>query len=79
MKKTFKDIKVGDTVTIYNEYLYDYIGHRMKVTSVEYDDEYKTETNPNGVHAYGDDLDYEEDDEEYLTHIYEENFVCFYD
>jgi len=76
--KTFKDIEVGDVVVVYDsESSHDYIEHTMEVTSIEYDEDYVTKTNPTGMHCYGNDLDYEEDEEGYITHIHEGNFVCF--
>lgn len=76
--KVFKDIKVGDQVVIYDEYLHDYVEHHMTVTSVEYDNDYITETNPKGIHYYGNDNEYNEDEPDYyLTHIHEGNFVRF--
>lgn len=76
--KTYKDIKIGDQVVIYDEYSHDYTEHCMTVTSLECDAEYITETNPKGIHYYGNDNDYDEEEPDfYLTHIHEGNFVRF--
>ena len=77
MKKNFKDIKVGDIVIVYDENSsHDYLEHIIKVTSIEYDEDFKTKTNPVGMHCYGDDLEEEEWGDDYLTHVNEANFIC---
>lgn len=83
LDKGFLDIKVGDTVVVYDEYSHDYEEHYFKVESIEYDKENATETNPDGMMCYGTDLDcwneeindYDTDD--YIGVVTEGNFVCF--
>ena len=79
MGKGFLDIKIGDKVTVIDEYSREYIVHTLKVTSIEEDSEYVTRSNPKGIHCYGDDMDYfnesDEDGFNYLTHIHEGNFI----
>ena len=81
--KTFKDIKVGDIVIVYNEYSHDYEEHKIKIDSIEYNKEYiNKKYNPKGMRFYGIDLslwdreiqDYINDD--YISVVTEENFVC---
>ena len=81
--KTFKDIKVGDIVIVYNEYSHDYEEHKIKIDSIEYSKEYiNKKYNPKGMRFYGIDLslwdreiqDYINDD--YISVVTEENFVC---
>lgn len=76
-EKTFEELQVGDTVVVFdNECSHDYIEHTIKITSKEEDpEEWGTETNPRGIHFYGDDLDYDED-EDYITNVHEGNFIC---
>ena len=75
MGKDFLEIKVGDVVTCYDEYNHDYVEHKIKVTSIEENKEYITETNPKGKVLYGDDLTYGDDDELMICTVYESNFV----
>lgn len=78
MSKGFLDIKVGDEVIVYDENTsHDYLEHILKITSIEYEKDYVTETNPKGMHCYGDDLEEGEWGDDYLTHVNEVNFVCF--
>lgn len=72
--KNFTDIKVGDRVICYDEYGHDYIEHELVITGIEYDKEYATDTNPNGMICYGDDVDKEEFGYEHLTVVTESNF-----
>ena len=72
--RTFKDIKVGDIVVVYDEYSHDYNEHILKVNSIEYEKEYVTEYNPNGMICYGIDLE-EEWGDDYITVVTESNFV----
>ena len=81
--KTFKDIKVGDIVIVYNEYSHDYEEHKIKIDSIEYSKEYiNKKYNPKGIRFYGIDLslwdkeiqDYINDD--YISVVTEGNFVC---
>ena len=73
--RTFKDIKVGDIVVVYDEYSHDYNEHILKVKSIEYEKEYVTEYNPNGMICYGTDLEEEEWGDDYITVVTESNFV----
>ena len=43
----FTEIKVGDRVKCYDEYSHDYNEHELIITSIEFEPEYVTETNPN--------------------------------
>ena len=70
----FVDIKVGDNVIAYDEYSHDYIEHTIKITSIEYDDECVTETNPKGMVCYGDDLS-DDNDETMICTVYESNYL----
>ena len=81
--ETFKDIKVGDIVIVYNEYSHDYEEHKIKIDSIEYSKEYiNKKYNPKGMRFYGIDLslwdseiqDYINDD--YISVVTEGNFVC---
>ena len=81
--KTFKDIKVGDIVIVYNEYSHDYEEHKIKIDSIEYSKEYiNKKYNPKGMRFYGIYLslwdreiqDYINDD--YISVVTEGNFVC---
>ena len=80
--KSFLDIKVGDIVIVYDEYSHDYSEHRLKVNSIEFDDELINGTvNPKGMRCYGTDLDYwneetqDYDGDDYITIVTEGNFV----
>lgn len=81
--KGFCDVKVGDIIICYDIYSGDYIETYFEVESVEYDDEYSTETNPKGMVCYGKDLDaWDEEDEcyindDYISVVTEENFIGF--
>lgn len=78
MSKEFLDIKVGDVVIAYDENTsHDYLEHIIKIASIEYEKDYVTETNPNGMHCYGVDLEEEEWGDDCLTHVNEMNFVDF--
>ena len=77
MHKGFLDIKVGDTVIVFDEYSHDYAEHILEVTSIEYDNEWATETNPKGMHCYGKDLEEEEWGDDYITQVHEGNFCRF--
>ena len=70
----FVDVEVGDTVVVFDEYSHDYVEHEIKVTSIEYDKENITDTNPNGKVCYGEDLTYD-DDEHMITVVTESNFT----
>ena len=73
--RTFKDIKVGDIVIVYDEYSHDYNEHIIKVDSIEYDKENVTENNPDGMICYGTDLEEEEWGDDYITVVTVGNFV----
>lgn len=81
--RTFKDIKVGDTLIVYDEYSHDYEEHYFKVESIEYDKENATETNPDGMTCYGTDLDCWDEElgdydiDGYISVVTESNFVGF--
>lgn len=72
--RTFKDIKVGDIVIVYDEYSHDYNEHIIEVESIEYDKENVTEDNPDGMVCYGTDLE-EEWGDDYTTVVTVRNFV----
>ena len=74
MKKNFLDIQIGDRVVVYDEYSHDYNEHVLVVTSIEYEDEWTTDTNPKGMHCYGTDLEEEEWGDDYITQVTESNF-----
>lgn len=83
MSKGFLDIKVGDVVIVANEYSHDIDRHRIKVESIEFDEEYiNGEYNPKGMRCYGIDLDYwdeetqEYDTDDYVIVVTEENFLA---
>ena len=73
--RTFKDIKVGDIVIVYDEYSHDYNEHIIEVESIEYDKENATEDNPDGMICYGKDLEEEEWGDDYITVVTVGNFV----
>lgn len=73
--RTFKDIKVGDIVIVYDEYSHDYNEHVIEVESIEYDKENVTEDNPDGMICYGTDLEEEEWGDDYITVVTVGNFV----
>ena len=73
--RTFKDIKVGDVVIVYDEYSHDYNEHIIKVKTIKYDKENVTEDNPDGKICYGTDLEEEEWGDDYITVVTIGNFV----
>lgn len=75
MDKSFLEVNVGDVVTCYDEYSHDYIEHELKVTSIEENKEYATDSNSKGRVLYGEDLTYGDDDEMMICTVYESNFV----
>ena len=77
--RTFNDIKIGDIVIAYDEYSHDYNEHTIQINSVEYDKEYVTESNPDGMICYGTNLEKEEWGDDYITFVHEGNFVCITD
>jgi hypothetical protein len=78
LEKNFFDVKVGDVVVAYDTLSHDYTPWTIKVTSIEYDDDFITDTNPKGKHCYGDCLELErglcDENGDYITHVTEENF-----
>ena len=74
MKKTFLDIKIGDKVIVFDEYAHDYVEHILIVESIEYHENWITETNPKGMHCFGTDLQEDEYGDDYITQIHEGNF-----
>lgn len=77
MKKYFSDIQVGDKVIVCDEYSHDYAEHLLEVTSIEYDKDWITKTNPKGMYCYGDDLDREKWGDNYISQVHEGNFIRF--
>ena len=71
---TFQDIAVGDIVICYDEYIHDYIEHKVTILSIEYDAENATPTNPSGKVCFCEDEGDWGDD--YIGAVYESNFVC---
>ncbi len=76
MKKKFLDIKEGDIVIACDEASHDYTQWTIKVTTIEYDEDFVTETNPKGMHCYGECLDKYGEFDDYITHVNESNFIC---
>lgn len=74
MEKKFLDIKIGDEVVVYDEYSHDYVEHILKVDSIEYHEDFITETNPKGMHCFGTDLQEDEWGDDYITQVHEGNF-----
>ena len=77
MKTNFLDIEIGDIVVVYDEYAHGFVKHILKVDSVEYHEDWITETNPKGMHFFGTDLQEEEWGDDYITQIHEGNFFKF--
>ena len=73
--KKYTDIKVGDIVTVFDEYAHDYLVHRIKIENIEYDEENITEDNPQGMVCYGTDMEEEEWGDDYLTVATVLNFI----
>lgn len=71
----FTDVKVGNVCFCYDEYLHDYVEHRVLVNSIEYDDAYITDTNTFGMVCYVTDLDYDDDEDDAIGVMHEGNFV----
>lgn len=76
--RVFTDIEIGDDIIVYDEYAHDYVEHEIIIKSKEEDKEWITETNPTGVHYYGEDLTYGDCDD-YISLVHEGNFVRFVD
>lgn len=75
MNNNFLDIHIGDNVIAFDEYSHDYVEHILRIDSIENDEAYVTNTNPNGVVFYGTDLEKEEWEDDYITFVHEGNFV----
>lgn len=75
MEKKFLDIQIGDKVIVWDEYSHDYTEHILKVDSIEYHEDWITETNPKGMHCFGTDLQEDEWGDDYITQVHEGNFV----
>ena len=73
MERGFLDILIGDVVVVCDEYSHDYEEHYFKVTSIEYEEEFINEDNPEGMRCYGEDLDCDTDD--YIGVVTEGNFI----
>lgn len=71
----FAKVKVGDVCICYDEYIHDYVEHKVKVNSIEYDREYATKTNPSGKVCFVTDLDYEDDEDNAIGVMHEGNFL----
>ena len=70
---SFLDIEVGDCINCYDEYSHDIDIHHVVVTSIEYDKEYATESNPDGKVCYV--IDEPGWGDEYVGVVYESNFI----
>lgn len=77
IKKNFLDIEVGDIVVVEDDYSHDYSTHILKIDSIEYHEDWSSETNPKGMHCFGTDLQEEEWGDDYITQVYESNFLRF--
>ena len=75
MNNNFLDIHIGDKVIAFDEYSHDYTEHILQIDSIENDEAYITDTNPNGAIFYGTDLEAEEWGDDYITFVHEGNFV----
>ncbi len=73
--KNFLNLEVGDVVNAYDVYNHDYPDYKIKISSVEKDEDFVTETNPEGIHYYGECLNPVSD--EYITNVDEGNFGGF--
>lgn len=75
----FCKVNVGDICVCADEYGHDHDEHFVRVDSIEFDDEYKTETNKNGKVCYVSDIDFlkygEEDCGNEIGVMHEGNFV----
>ena len=76
-KTNFLNIQVGDIVIVFDEYAHDYSEHTLRIDSIEYGEDFITETNPMGMHCYGTDLEEEEWGDDYITQVHEGNFCRF--
>ena len=74
-KKEFFDLAEGDVVIAVDEYAHDYIEHRVRIDSVEYDDENVCEDNPSGMVCHGRDLDEGDWGDDYVTVVTPANFI----
>lgn len=69
------NVKVGDHVICFDEYLHDYEEHELIIQHIESDPEYATNTNPLGIVCFGEDLT-TDDEEMMLSRVDEGNFIC---
>lgn len=76
-KKPFIDLTIGDVVIATDNYSHDYNKYTIKITSEEFDEDFKTETNPEGKHFYGECLDDVSEFEDYITNVDEANYESF--
>lgn len=74
-EENFIDIKVGDIVIVYDDVSHDYVEHKLRIDSIEYNDENKTKSNPKGMICYGTDLDEEYFGDDYISIVTENNFI----
>ena len=81
-KRELKDVKVGDIFICDNSPDHDYETYILVIESVEKEEEFITEINPEGILAYGKGYTKEEDEyidsAGYTFRCSEENFVDFY-
>lgn len=73
--KTITNVKVGDHVICFDEYLHDYEEHELIIHHIESDPEYATNTNPLGIICFAEDLT-TDDEEMMLSRVDEGNFIC---
>ena len=59
-KSEFFNLAEGDVVIAVDEYAHDYVEHRVRIDSIEYDEENVCEDNPKGMVCYCTDIDEEE-------------------
>lgn len=74
-KMRIENIIVGDVVVVYDEYAHDYLEHIIKVESIVHDVEYVTDSNPEGIVCYGEDLTHDEYGDDYITIVTEANLI----
>ena len=77
MNKNFLNLQIGDVVVAANIYSHDYTHYTIKITSIEYDEDFITETNPQGMHCYGECLDDVSNFDDYITNVDEANYSHF--
>ena len=74
-KNEFFVLAEGDVVIAVDEYAHDYVEHRVRIDSVEYDEENVCEDNPKGMVCHGRDIDEEEWGDDYVTVVTPANFI----